>query len=171
MIRFRTVCLIASAIVVSCMTGVKAETKGEAPRPDILIADFEGEDYGDWKVEGTAFGKRPARANVSPRNKVTGHQGRGLVNTYIDGDKSVGTLTSPEFTIERKHINFLIGAGRHAGKTCINLIVKGKSVRTAVGPALKNDKMQEVLDWTSWDVSQFMGKKATLKIVDDHVGG
>ena len=171
MIRFRTVCMIASAIAVSCMTGVKAETKGEASRPDILIADFEGEDYGDWKVEGTAFGKRPALANVSPPNKVTGHQGKGLVNTYLDQDESVGTLTSPEFTIERKHINFLIGAGNFTGKTCMNLRVNGKTVRSAVGPALKNEKKQEVLDWTSWDVSAFMGKKATIQIVDDHVGG
>ena len=27
---------------------------------DILIADFEANDYGGWKVEGTAFGTAPA---------------------------------------------------------------------------------------------------------------
>ncbi len=27
---------------------------------DIVIADFEGEDYGDWIVEGDAFGSGPA---------------------------------------------------------------------------------------------------------------
>jgi len=172
MIRFPAACLIASAIVASCLLGARGETTGQASRPDIIIADFEGADYGGWKVEGTAFGKRPARANVPPpANKVTGHQGKGLVNTYIDGDRSVGTLTSPEFTIERKHINFLIGGGRHHGKTCIDLIVKGKTVRTAVGPALKNDKRQEVLDWASWDVSQFAGVQAAIQIVDGHVGG
>ena len=48
---------------------------------DILIADFEGPTYGDWTVAGEAFGRRPARANVSPGNKVTGHWGQGLVNS------------------------------------------------------------------------------------------
>ena len=80
---------------------------------DILIADFEGDSYGDGKVTGEAFANRPAQANVNPRNKVTGHLGKGLVNTFRKGDSTTGTLTSPPFTIERKHINFLIGAGNH----------------------------------------------------------
>src|SRR5690349_21242882 len=31
---------------------------------DILIADFEGDDYGAWKVEGTAFGNGPAHGTL-----------------------------------------------------------------------------------------------------------
>jgi beta-fructofuranosidase len=138
---------------------------------DILINDFETPDYGDWKVEGEAFGERPAVANVAPPNKVTGHQGKGLVNSFLGGDAPVGKLISPPFTIERGHINFLIGAGRHEGKTCMNLLVDGKVVRSAVGPAVKNDDGQEVMDWASWDVEEFKDKKATLQIVDDHSGG
>jgi len=138
---------------------------------DILIADFEGEDYGNWKVTGDAFGKRPAIPNVTPRNKVTGYIGKGLVNTFLNGDKTTGTLTSPPFTIERKYVNFLIGAGRHAGKTCVNLVVEGKTVRTAVGSAMKDSKQREVMDWKSWDVSEFAGKQAILRIVDAHSGG
>jgi len=138
---------------------------------DLLINDFEASDYGDWQVEGEAFGRRPAVANVSPRNKVTGHQGQGLVNTFLGGDAPVGKLTSPEFIIERDHINFLIGAGSHEGETCINLLVDGKIVRSAVGPAVKNQEGQEVMDWASWDVRELAGKTATLQIVDDHSGG
>ncbi len=78
---------------------------------DILIPDFEGDSYGDGKVTGEAFANRPAQANVNPRNKVTGHPAKELVNTFRKGDSTTGTLTSPPFTIERKHINFLIGAG------------------------------------------------------------
>ena len=32
-----------------------------AAEPDIVVADFEGENYGDWKVEGEALGAGPAR--------------------------------------------------------------------------------------------------------------
>ena len=138
---------------------------------DILIADFEGDTHGDWKVVGDAFGAKPAEANVSPRNRVIGHWGKGLVNSFLGGDTPTGRLTSPPFTIERKHLNFLIGAGNYEGKTCMNLIVDGKTVRTVVGPALKNDKNEEVLDWHSWDVAELAGKQATLEIVDDRSGG
>ena len=30
-----------------------------AIQDEILIADFEGDDYGSWQVKGDAFGKRP----------------------------------------------------------------------------------------------------------------
>ena len=171
MIRLTTACLVASAGVLSCAAGSTARASSTESRGDILIADFEGKDYGDWKVEGTAFGARPARANISPPNRVIGHEGKGLVNTFLDGDASTGTLTSPELVIERKHINFLIGAGNFSGRTCMNLLVGGKIVRTAVGLAVKNANRQEVLDWKSWNVEEFVGRKAILQIVDDRTGG
>jgi len=113
-----------------------------AQSADILITDFEGKDYAGWKVEGKAFGDRPAIANVRPSNKVKGYIGKGLVNTYLGGDKPIGKLTSPAFKIERDRINFLIGAGRHKDQTCINLVVDQKRVRTAVGPAKKTSYYQ-----------------------------
>lgn len=138
---------------------------------DLLIADFEGDTYGDWRIEGEACGDRPAVAGVSPRNKVTGYLGKGLVNTFLGGDRPIGTLTSPPFKVERKHLNFLIGAGRHAGKTCMNLVIDGKAIRTAVGSARKDSRGREIMDWQSWDVTEFAGKQATLEIVDAHSGG
>jgi fructan beta-fructosidase len=144
---------------------------GSAGADELLITDFEGGTYGDWKVEGAAFGKGPATANVSPPpNKVVGQQGKGLVNTYLGGDGPIGTLTSPEFNIERKYINFLIGGGNHFGMTCINLLVDGKKVHTATGFNRKDDEGREVLEWATWNVSEFMGQKAVLQIVDNHSG-
>ncbi len=138
---------------------------------DILIADFEGKDYAGWKIEGKAFGDTPAIANVRPANKVKGHIGKGLVNTYLGGDAAVGKLTSPPFKIERDRINFLIGAGSHKDQTCINLVVDQKCVRTAVGPAKKDQAGNEIMDWCSWDVKEFKGRQAILEIVDNHSGG
>ncbi len=89
--------------------------------------------------------------------EVSGFEGKGLVNSYFDGDDTTGTLTSPEFSIQRKNINFLIGGGAQAGETCINLLVDGKAVRAATGP---NDQPggSEALDSHSWDVSDLAGK-------------
>jgi beta-fructofuranosidase/levanase/fructan beta-fructosidase len=96
---------------------------------------------------------------------VDGFIGSGLVNTFRDGDRSQGTLTSPEFEIDRKHINFLIGGGNHAGATCMNLLLDGKVARTATGSAA------ERLAWKSWNVAELRGRKARLEIVDRHSGG
>jgi len=140
------------------------------PRPDIPIADFEGTDYGAWTVEGTAFGTGPARGTLPNQMLVSGFVGGGLVNTYLDGDGSVGTLTSLPFTIERPYINFLIGGGKYPGETCMNLLVDGRLVRTATGP---NDRPggSERLAWRSWAVSNLLGREAVLQIVDSATGG
>jgi fructan beta-fructosidase len=141
-----------------------------ADRPDLLLADFEGKDYGAWKTTGTAFGAGPARGTLPNQMPVTGFLGKGLVNSFNGGDASTGTLTSPPFKVERKFINFLVGGGQHAGETCINLMVDGKIVRSATGP---NDRPggSEELDWHAWDVAEFEGKEAVIEIVDKHTGG
>src|SRR5258707_218620 len=104
-----------------------------ADRPDVKVADFEAETYGDWTVVGTAFGSGPARGALAGQMVVGDFQGERLVNSFFEGDDSFGALVSPAFVIDRKHILFLIGGGRYPGETCINLVVDGKVVRTATG--------------------------------------
>ncbi len=163
--------VLACLAVLPLATASSAEHNPLADR-DILIADFEGEDYADWTVQGEAFGDRPAVANAPPLpNRVTGHWGRGLVNSYLGGDKPLGKLTSRPFTIQRPFVNFLIGAGSHEDRTCINLLVDGKVVRSTPGPALKNNRNEEVLDWFGWDVKDLMGKEVAIEIVDNFTGG
>src|SRR5688500_5499406 len=86
---------------------------------DVVFADFEGLDYGMWKVEGEAFGKGPAKGTLPGQMHVEGFAGKGLVNSFVGGDDPQGKMTSPEFKIERKHIAFLIGGGGYEAKTCI----------------------------------------------------
>ena len=131
---------------------------------DILIADFEAKDYGDWKVEGTAFGAGPARGSLASQRGVAGFEGEGLVDTYlVDHDRPTGKLTSPEFAIVRDYITFLIGGGDYKGKTCMNLCVAGKVVRSATGRT-------DFLEQENWDVREFAGKKAVIEIVDAESG-
>jgi non-lysosomal glucosylceramidase len=134
-------------------------------RAKILLADFEGPGYGNWKVTGEAFGKAPAAGTLPNQQQVTGFLGKGLVNTYLGGDDLYGTLTSPAFEISRKFITFLIGGGGQAGQTCINLLIDGKVVRTAAG------KNNEKLQWQFWNVAEFQGKSAQIEIVDRASGG
>ncbi len=136
-----------------------------SPRTKIVLEDFEGPDYGDWKATGEAFGAGPAHGTLPQQNPVSGFLGKGLVNTYLGGDGPHGTLTSPPFEINRKFINFLIGGGNHINQTCINLLIDDKVVRTAVG------KSNEKLEWFFWDVEEFQGKQAQIQIFDKASGG
>ena len=135
------------------------------PRPAVMIEDFEGSDYGDWVATGDSFGTGPARGTLANQNNVTGFVGEGLVNTFLQGDGTTGTLTSPEFTVDRHYINFKIGGGNHPGEECMNLVVDGEVVRTATG--LNNEELL----WDTWNVEEFDGKTVHLQIVDTATGG
>ncbi|MDP7134581.1 MAG: 2,6-beta-D-fructofuranosidase, partial [Planctomycetota bacterium] len=139
-------------------------------RPDILIADFEGNTYGDWKTEGEAFGKGPAKGTLPRQMRVTGFKGKGLVNSFLRGDGTTGKLTSPPIKIERKYLTFLVGGGGHRGKTCMNLLVDGKVVHTITGANTRPGGSEELMP-AFWDVSALAGKDVTLQIVDAATGG
>ena len=147
------------------LAGAMATKEPPSKRPPILLADFDGDDYGDWTVEGEAFGKGPARGTLTKQQPVSGFLGKGLVNTYLGGDDRLqGRLTSPAFTIERRFISFLIGGGTEAGKTCINLLVDGKVVHTAVGDGTEKLKPH------NWNVADLAGQQARIEIVDQASG-
>lgn len=133
-------------------------------REKVVLADFEGEDYGKWTVSGEAPGRKPARGTLANQQKVSGFLGKQLVNTYLGGDGPQGTLTSPPFVISRKFVNFLLGGGGHENETCIRLLVDGKAVRTATG------RSDERLTWRSWNVAELEGREASIEIVDRHSG-
>ncbi len=137
---------------------------------DLLIADFEGPDYGAWKTTGEAFGSGPARGTLPGQMQVDGFKGRGLVNSFHQGDGTTGTLNSPEFKLERRFISFLIGGGKDAAKTCLELLIDGRVVRSATGP---NDKPggSEALAPEFWEVGEFVGRTAMLRIVDQATRG
>lgn len=79
-----------------------------APDGDVL-ADFEGADYGAWTATGTAFGAGP----VVPGSEMTGYHGEQLVDSFGGSDTATGTLTSPEFAVDRHYLNFAFGGGNH----------------------------------------------------------
>lgn len=138
---------------------------GVASADDILIADFEGADYGNWKSEGDAFGAGPAHGTLPNQMAVSGFLGKGLVNSYAGGDGTKGKLTSPEFTIGRKFVNVLVGGGYHPNETCMNLVIDGKIARTLTG------RNNEALYWQTWNVAELSGKIAHIEIVDTSTVG
>ncbi len=147
-----------------------ATALGSRAADDLLIADFEGPDYGAWKATGEAFGSAPARGAWPGQMQVEGFLGKGLVNTFRGGDDATGTLNSPPFKIERRFVAFLIGGGHNEQKLALQLLVEGRVVRSATGP---NDRSggSEALAPDSWDVADLAGQTASIRIVDEAKGG
>lgn len=128
-----------------------------------VFADFEGKNYKGWKAEGAAFGKRPS--GKSGGQKLTGVRGKSVANSYARSDKPTGKLTSPNFKITKPYINFLIGGGDDQKNLTVSLWIDGKPVRSTTG------KDSDNMEWATWDVESFAGKKAHIEIIDQASGG
>lgn len=129
---------------------------------DLVIADFESGDYGNWKLSGEAFGAVPATGTLFDQKAVTGFTGKGFASSCFKGDKAQGRLISPEFEIQRDYLQFLIGAGfRFPTQACMNLLVNGEILRSATGKP-----GSETLKYQQWNVKDLKGKRAHLEILD-----
>ncbi|MDE0427920.1 hypothetical protein F4Y59_07830 [Candidatus Poribacteria bacterium] len=153
--------------------------------------DFETGDLTDWEADGEAFDFQPTWGdNPTARNRgqPSEHQGDwwlGLYEKYqgpdkgkklgqnpgaTQGDGPQGTLTSIEFTIVGKTMNFLIGGGNHPWKDdpapcSVNLEIDGKVVLTSTG------NNTETMARVEWDLSGFDGETAQIVVVDNNSGG
>ena len=122
----------ASARLLRAIAALRPTTRDFAAVATVF-EDFERKTYEGWTITGDAFGKGPSHGTEAGQQPVSGFAGHGLVNTFQGGDGPQGTATSKPFRIQRRYIGFLIGGGNTPGKTCINLRVDGKVVRTATG--------------------------------------
>lgn len=81
------------------------------PPSGTLYEGFDNGSYDGWTATGTAFGSAPATGTLANQNPVSGYVGSGYVNSYNSGDASIGTLTSPTFTVNKPYLNFEVGGG------------------------------------------------------------
>ena len=105
------------------------------------------------------------------------HKGDWWIGTYENrsspsepfggwqGDGPQGSLTSPSFQITGKLLTFLIGAGCDNPDIRAELIIGGEVVREET-PKECNEAMKE----KSWNVTDYAGKNAQLRLVDRFSG-
>ncbi len=141
--------------------GLWAMSQTALAKDDIILGDFEDGTYNDWSIEGDAFGEAPATGKIGKQREVKGFEGKGLVNTYLDQDRSKGSLTSPALTIEHKFLRFLQGGGYWKGQTEIRLLVDGKVSSVTVG------ENSSQLHKRVFDLRGLQGKTAQVQIVDN----
>ncbi len=139
------------------------------PGDDILFEDWESDTYEGWTVEGEAFGAGPVRPaevpgylrrfgdlNISGTRFVTSHNYRA----GGDPDSYTGTLTSAEFTIERRYVAVGLGGGNQPGAECVEVVVDGTVVASATGAR------SEPMVVRTLDVGEFLGAAARIRLAD-----
>jgi len=88
------------------------EPASYTPPTGTVLSDFDAATYGaGWTTTGTAFGTGPAQGTLPGQQTVVGNEGDGFVDSFLGGDISTGTLTSPAFIISKPYVNFLVGGG------------------------------------------------------------
>ncbi len=159
---------------VSLLSTVEPTAAPVKGRDDVVFADFEGDDWGEWTAEGDAFAGGPFPIkSLAYYQKVTGHTGGGFVNSLNTrkapkpgpDDALTGTLTSPEFTVARNFIALSVGGGRRSPDTYVEVLVEGKQVAKVQG------RDSSSLFKESINMSAHQGKKAVIRIVDQAKGG
>ena len=164
---------IGQDIVLHMSTVQKKQSQSTEARPDIIFEDFEKSDWGKWEVQGNTFGSGPvAKADVPAYQGELGMEGERAVNSHASAgmdkspsqsgprDSKTGKMLSPEFTISRKYIRFLIGGGNYPNETGLRVLIDGKPVCSATGH--NNNRMRnEYLN-----VSAYEGKTAQIEILD-----
>jgi uncharacterized protein (DUF608 family) len=168
--------------IVDRATGAWAHVNCDAivftDHPDILFEDWESGTFGDWTVEGDAFGAGPVTpaatppgfrrpfGEISDLNVV----GRLFVTSYNfraggDADAYQGKLTSRPFPVDRNYVSVWLGGGAHVGRTCVNVVVGNEIVASVTGREI------EPLTAMSVDVSRWRGQTAHIEIVDSVSAG
>ena len=133
----------------------------------------------NWTLNGTAFNNQPTYGNntLSREQRAwSNHKGDWWIGTYENrsspsepfggqqGDGPQGSLTSPSFQITGKLLTFLIGAGcpSYTGPNIrAELIIGGEVVRKETSAA-----WEEAMTEKSWNVTDYAGKHAQLRLID-----
>jgi len=149
-------------------------------QPSDITWDFEDPDLPGWIRTGTAFDYQPTYGDNPTerhRGQPSKHQGEYWIGGFekrprafdrpgaTQGDGPQGTLTSQPFRISTPTISFLIGGGCDKNRVYVELLVDDRSVIKTTG------KCTETMERTQWNVSQYYGKTARIRIVDDSGGG
>lgn len=138
--------------------------------PDIVLFDFEGNSpLQGWKSEGDAFFVAEATAPYHGKIRIENVQGGHFLYSFDTARRTntpVGSLTSPEFVIERDYINFFLGGGRgFPDRIGAQLLVDGKVVRSSTGRESRPGISLKLVQ-LSWEVRAFRGKTARIVFQD-----
>jgi len=134
---------------------------------NILFEDFEETTWAQmtgWTVtvnNGSGAFTGPMLGASYASNK--GYNGDRLLSTRDPSNVNgrLFTIISPKFTIEKKYIKLLVAGGNNPDLTYVGLFINNERVRNECGTNGTS------LTARTWDVSEYVGQQAEIRIVDN----
>jgi putative membrane-bound dehydrogenase-like protein len=136
-----------------------------------LNLGFESGTLEDWKVEGNAWEGQPVKGDTAAARKPSersNHTGEFWIGGYEKvADKGTGKLTSASFDVAQPWASFLIGGGRNAEQTRVEIVEEagGKVIKSASGIERENMRREVV------DLRPFAGKRIFVRLIDEGTVG
>ncbi|MDR1973781.1 MAG: glycoside hydrolase family 3 C-terminal domain-containing protein [Bacteroidales bacterium] len=140
---------------------IHATTTVQPVDANTIYADFESQTFAPWVATNNTqnIAGPMATSEITQNPTPTGYTGNRFVNTF-KGDAAQLTLTSPTFTISKRYIRLRAGGGNYPDVAYVGLFIGGTRVRTATG------QNNATLIQHTWDVEEYIGQTAEIRIVD-----
>ena len=130
----------------------------------IVLEDFEGS-LAAWRLSGSAFLEQPAAGNRAGQGKISGHRGKGLLNSFRagEGDSATGVASRTFVAPEDGWLGFWIGGGTH--RVGVRLLSGDRIVAAWRGQT--NERLRQIRR----DLSPYAGEELRLEVFDENGGG
>ena len=164
-----------------CITGalgVMLALSANANAQEKLVFDFETGELEGWSIVEGANTKPIGSRDVEFHNNSVSYDKSGkfylttLESTANDSptDDTICIIESPVFTIDGDQIQFLVGGAgnRPEERVELALLKEDGDLEPVLSAKGKDDQK---LDRVAWDVSQFRGRRAVIRVVDLTTGG
>ncbi len=157
---------VRAALALALDRGLAGEPVGDALEwvardPLGGALDFESTEKAGWDWNGMRVSVGPWPIREQRKNGLRGQHARGLLSTSPrHGATKPGVAEIGSFEIRGERLSLLVGGGRVKDRVGVELWVEGERVRRAGGPG------RSTLLPHLWDISDFQGQRAELRIVD-----
>lgn len=130
-------------------------------------SDFEKQTLENWSVRGEGWPTLPVANAKQPNARLTEGAYAYTTPSSVPGSPPTmaGQLSSREFAIEGRHINFLLDGQGPVNEVSVSLFVLGYPVRSAAANDPERDGP------VIWNVEALKGYPATLVVVDRSLEG
>lgn len=143
------------------------------PTAGNVFATFGGEDWGDWKATGLAFGRRPTQGGEWEWLDTPRPIAAGIAHSGLLGKEFQGVLRSPTFIIQSDAIHFLVrGSGAR-----IRVMIDGYDM-DVYNAILFSGLIVDVETKGEWkwlsaagDLVRYRGHEAHVELLDESSSG
>lgn len=168
----RNICLALVVVLLASVACQHVAKRGFVVEKEAVLEDFESGDLRNWRMVSGNLHKQPVMAVRG--NIRFSQQGQYFIGTTETGgtkssdydDGRTGEIRSRPFVVNSNFISMLVGGGQDENNLYIALVRKDDGY--VISKATGSDSEQMARQY--WNVSDYLGQKCFLRIVDHSKG-